>query len=1060
MQRAKIQIILEQINIHDYQNALKSIQQLFGKEKNKSKISDDEQQWLKLLQGVCYAKLSYYGEAKQLFNEFTSKQCLLNLQENEIQLVLENISQPLDMIGKVRELCEDNMTKQKLDKDPKTLQDIFRMCIKESNFVGAQKIAKKLFTATKETKYIFADIVFQFYQLCQLDETNDAAKIAQDMKLINLFINKIYTDIQLNPEGGISKAKDPNLAKQLVRFHYRLYEKQKNYKDMLSVLLTKYPDAFNDYLEHLEKLEELFNQDHSLYSIVLKKNFEAFLTNSQMDKFQMVYETYDKFCSFLFKQVQITSTIETIDSSNQFAGNLFEEVKGGEELKPSFEHIERYYCSLESHKQLLKSTQSTHHHFKNAIKCIIQAQFGVLNRILASNQKLNADKYELSAYFETKYKELIDDYIKYFAIILTFPEEIFNSLKDAPKSLKSYAISQTEALKETSAINRCIVHTNIYKLKIIFQEFNLFSLPANEYVSALYNIWKELLENYSSYYKEIYPDFENKYVEKGERLYTDDFVIIAADLAIDFIYRQPSIESKEVFGLLMQTTFILEAALKKSGFNYDIQLRLLLISIVLGNKDRVYDLIKALDIKSVQYETLGFLYLSTALDYGFDVSAEENTSNALQYYIENLRESKEAMIASIKSDNFEKIWEFKAYDEWINKSYFKMMAFYAKSQILLKESAKKDTNTLNVNVEYFNQFCMNKLGKESDQIVWNFDMRVIQSICCNEYSTQSHKFYWNYLGLYNDSSFLKLNILSTQVLYKIKETLNSELNEEQTIAVSKEIDELITYSKQTQKSCTFDKLSDLSNFKFYNKPEYLQKYHTQKDYQTTELSKKYEFEHLFQTQSLELAEILNRFISLNTKTTGEQLESLKNKFEQISNSIQEGVKKLHEDFQYNHESEIFPITFFKNFNRFSSTHLKFLEVLFKNQEQIQQRIQKPMKKNQDLKKVCQEFQKKIKSECEKIASILIAGLTEISKKIEPLLAEAKDSVSQFVRDVINKKQIDSSSISIFDLANSFPALKKEDVLLKLSEEIGLNYKFLYSVIIDLIKESQKLFKQK
>lgn len=135
------------------------------------------------------------------------------------------------------------------------------MYIKESNFAGAQKIAKKLFTATKEIKYLFADIVFQFYQICQLDETKEAAKIASDMKLINLFINKIYTDNQLTPEGGISKAKDKNLAKQLVRFHYRLHEKQKNYKEMISILLNKYPDAFSDYLEHLEKLEEIFNND-------------------------------------------------------------------------------------------------------------------------------------------------------------------------------------------------------------------------------------------------------------------------------------------------------------------------------------------------------------------------------------------------------------------------------------------------------------------------------------------------------------------------------------------------------------------------------------------------------------------------------------------------------------------------------------------------------------------------------------------------------------------------------------------------------------------------------
>jgi len=36
------------------------------------------------------------------------------------------------------------------------------------------------------------------------------------------------------------------------------------------------------------------------------------------------------------------------------------------------------------------------------------------------------------------------------------------------------------------------------------------------------------------------------------------------------------------------------------------------------------------------------------------------------------------MISAVKNNNLEKIWEFKAFDEWISRSYFKMMAFFAK----------------------------------------------------------------------------------------------------------------------------------------------------------------------------------------------------------------------------------------------------------------------------------------------------------------------------------------------------------------------------------------------
>lgn len=57
----------------------------------------------------------------------------------------------------------------------------------------------------------------------------------------------------------------------------------------------------------------------------------------------------------------------------------------------------------------------------------------------AENQKVT-DK--LNDYLESKLKNLIDDYILYFGSILTFPEEVFSSLKDLPLTLKMYAINQ------------------------------------------------------------------------------------------------------------------------------------------------------------------------------------------------------------------------------------------------------------------------------------------------------------------------------------------------------------------------------------------------------------------------------------------------------------------------------------------------------------------------------------------------------------------------------------------------------------------------------------------
>lgn len=186
------------------------------------------------------------------------------------------------------------------------------------------------------------------------------------------------------------------------------------------------------------------------------------------------------------------------------------------------------------------------------------------------------------------------------------------------------------------------------------------------------------MKHYVEFFREIYPEADTKAVEKGERLYVDDFIIIAADIAMEYIYRQRNGLSNDTFKILSRVAYLLECGLKKSQYNYDIQMRLLLISILIGNKERVYDLLVIMDVKAVQYETLGFLYLSTALDLGFDNNSDANIQKSLQFFTENLRESKEVMYTAIKNSNFE-IWDFKSYDDWIGNSYFKMMASYAKA---------------------------------------------------------------------------------------------------------------------------------------------------------------------------------------------------------------------------------------------------------------------------------------------------------------------------------------------------------------------------------------------
>jgi len=50
--------------------------------------------------------------------------------------------------------------------------------------------------------------------------------------------------------------------------------------------------------------------------------------------------------------------------------------------------------------------------------------------------------------------------------------------------------------------------------------------------------------------------------------------------------------------------------------------------------------------------------------------------------------------------------------------------------------------------------------------------------------------------------------------------------------------------------------------------------------------------------------------------------------------------------------------------------------------------------------------------------------------------------------------------SAFDLASAFLHLKREDIINIMAEEIALNYKYFFSVLVDLSNESQRIFKAK
>ena len=96
--------------------------------------------------------------------------------------------------------------------------------------------------------------------------------------------------------------------------------------------------------------------------------------------------------------------------------------------------------------------------------------------------------------------------------------------------------------------------------------------------------------------------------------------------------------------LVLPLIFLLELALHRSPYNYDIKIRLCRLNEFVNLNERSLELIKQLDIKSVQHETLGFLYNRLLLgSVGLNEILEFH-SGGVQYFYEVYRETKEVIL--------------------------------------------------------------------------------------------------------------------------------------------------------------------------------------------------------------------------------------------------------------------------------------------------------------------------------------------------------------------------------------------------------------------------------
>ncbi|CAD8045731.1 unnamed protein product [Paramecium sonneborni] len=330
----------------------------------------------------------------------------------------------------------------------------------------------------------------------------------------------------------------------------------------------------------------------------------------------------------------------------------------------------------------------------------------------------------------------------------TFCTELFKAIPKLKLHQEIYNIIQKVKTQSQSKEAQTVAHINLKKLEIYISQ------EPTKYLD-------ELIQLYQSHYVP-------EKVEKGDRLLQDEYLMIAIDILYDVNDFQKMIKSLELIDL----------GLKNSPYNFDFLFRQIIILCELGLLEQAIESLTRLDIKGVQFETLGMTYAKTFLEFGNNLdSVEKKNQQALMFYLENIRESKKNLMTSFKMKNYVPFESFYQFENWISNSYIKLIYYFVQCN-LFNEKQKQNYNT-----EYFCQQIKNKLQTPS---TFSIQETHFQSYFIREFNNNLLK-YDNYIGIYQSQKQLLLETLFLAYNNGISELKNDIQELQNVLNVYKEI---------------------------------------------------------------------------------------------------------------------------------------------------------------------------------------------------------------------------------------------------------------------------------
>ncbi|KAM3128295.1 hypothetical protein pb186bvf_019592 [Paramecium bursaria] len=366
--------------------------------------------------------------------------------------------------------------------------------------------------------------------------------------------------------------------------------------------------------------------------------------------------------------------------------------------------------------QVLPKEQLINHIYNSCLQALKLSNSVQIKKslILTCLRILNSQ--QLSDFVQEQIKQLSIEYFKIQGDKYSFNAELFKAINNHQLHQEIFNELQQLKLVPKSHESDIIRKINITKLQLLLKQDE--------------QSFKSLLEQYFSY-----PIPES--VEKGERIIQDEFLIMALDL----IYDTNSIDK------MIQGLSLLQIGLKRSPYNYDLQMRQIIFYSQLGLFDNLIDAVTRLDIKSVQFDTVGFNFISTYLEFGGAANQfEKKIVSALSFYLENLRDSKKNIMTCLRQQSYEQFEQFYQFEDWIKNSYIKLLYQLGKLKHIDNDNKKQSS------VKWFINHIKQQLQK---QLTYSVNEQFYQSFFIRDFESSKHHKFINYLGIYANPKSLQ-----------------------------------------------------------------------------------------------------------------------------------------------------------------------------------------------------------------------------------------------------------------------------------------------------------------